>query len=224
MFHVKHILFFFFWLSAAPVFSQGTIELSDKPFSYEQMPEKELSDLTSALPFLKKRSSEEIELFYWVSSLRESPRRFYDTYIKAFFEQFPEADGAEGASLKADLYKIPDHTLPGLDTDPKAFDAAYKHAKDLAINQSKISHYSSNGLSFRDRMRLAGISKCAGENISEGKDNILEALILLLLDYGVPDKGHRKTLLSPVYDQMGCAIVMKPNQNRIIVVQVFTCR
>jgi uncharacterized protein YkwD len=98
------------------------------------------------------------------------------------------------------------------------------HAKDLANKQKTISHSSSDGRSFQQRMNDAGVSKCAGENILEGKKDALKAIIMLLIDQGVPDKGHRKALFNPEFNLMACSIMPKKNSENFIQVQLFSCK
>jgi uncharacterized protein YkwD len=99
-----------------------------------------------------------------------------------------------------------------------------KHAKDLALKQKTISHSSSDGRSFQQRMIDAQVSKCAGENLLEGKKDALKSIIMLLIDQGVPDKGHRKALLNPDFNLMATSIYPKKNGETFIHVQLFSCR
>jgi uncharacterized protein YkwD len=52
----------------------------------------------------------------------------------------------------------------------------------------------------------------------------LKAVIMLLIDQGVPEKGHRKALLNSSFNQMGCAIIPKTNSEECILVQLFSCK
>ena len=104
-----------------------------------------------------------------------------------------------------------------------ARDAAKEHATDLS-SSTKLSHNSSDGRSFSQRIRINGITKCAGENIYTGKEEGLLALIMLLLDIGIETAGHRKALLSPNYVQMAPAFYPHQTESRSILVQVFTCK
>jgi uncharacterized protein YkwD len=72
-------------------------------------------------------------------------------------------------------------------------------------------------------MRLAGITKCAAENIYTGKNEPLLSLIMLLLDLGLEVPGHRKNLLTPWFSQMGVSIQTHRSMNRVVLVQIFAC-
>ncbi|MGL6268723.1 MAG: CAP domain-containing protein, partial [Chitinophagaceae bacterium] len=101
---------------------------------------------------------------------------------------------------------------------------ASSHARDLALKQKTISHSSSDGRTFQQRMNDAQVKNCAGENILEGEKDALKAIIMLLIDQGVPDKGHRKALLNPDFNLMACSISPRKNSETFIHVQLFSCK
>ena len=220
MFHVKHIvlvLVLFPLLS----FSQGSFSLKDTPFvvnlpidqTVGKQVERELS--SSGL------SKEEREFFYWVNYLRNNPALFYTNCVIPFLKQFPEANGKEAKSLEKDLLASP--KLSMFTFSSAATDAAKIHCADLALKQSNIGHNSSDGKNFSTRMRLAGLTKCAAENIYTGKNDPLLSLMMLLLDIGLESAGHRKNLLTPWYNQMGVSIQTHRSMKRSVLVQIFSC-
>lgn len=221
MFHVKHLIFLFILL---PVFSfsQGSIQLEDKPFAVHLERNKSVDSFLSASGSLKDFSREEQAVFYWINVLRTDPPAFKSKVILPFLAVFPEASTNYAKSLLQDL----DKQMPLQLIEPSSFlgKETLNHAKDLALKQKTISHSSSDGRSFQQRMNDAGISKCAGENILEGKNDALKAIIMLLIDQGVPDKGHRKAILNPDFNLMACSIIPKKNSENFIHVQLFSCR
>ena len=52
-------------------------------------------------------------------------------------------------------------------------------------------------------MNRAGIKYCANENISISSQSILLSVLLLYLDIGLPNLGHRKALLNPSLVETG---------------------
>jgi uncharacterized protein YkwD len=100
---------------------------------------------------------------------------------------------------------------------------AQSHSIDLAKKTpGSISHTSSNGDAFERRIFKAGIQNCAAENLSLGPFNTVLALIMLYIDEGLKDVGHRKNLLSPFYTTMGIG-VSKTKGDAFVIVQDFAC-
>jgi hypothetical protein len=221
MFHVKHILFILILVLSVSVNGQGTISLEDKTFSYDQTRVNKVDEFLAGYnALIKPLSKNEQEVYYWVNVLRADPQLFLKNYVLPFLRQFPEAKGASASSLIADLKG--QSALPLMAPKENLLKAGRLHAMDLS-KQSRISHSASDGRSFRQRMEAAGVTTCAGENILEGKSDALKAVILLLIDEGVPDKGHRKGLLNPRFDLMGCSFYPKKDGESFILVQVFSC-
>jgi uncharacterized protein YkwD len=113
--------------------------------------------------------------------------------------------------------------LPVLLPDNGLVQMAEIHSDDLVKRGSIISHRSSNGKDFVQRIRDAGFYRCGAENIYVGAYDPLEALIALLVDYGVPDKGHRMNLLDSRFGKMGISFP-SINQKRGLLVQDFACQ
>jgi hypothetical protein len=221
MFHVKHIFFILLLILSVAVSGQGTISLEDKSFSYDQKRVVKVDEfLSNHEALIKPLSQNEQEVYYWVNVLRADPLSFLKNYVLPFLSQFPEAKGASASSLITDLKG--QSALPLMAPKDNLLNASRLHAIDLS-KQSRISHSASDGRSFRQRMEAAGVTSCAGENILEGRSDALKAIILLLIDEGVPDKGHRKGLLNPRFDLMGCSFYPKKGAESFILVQVFSC-
>lgn len=220
MFHVKHIVILFFlfpFLSNA----QGNFTLKDTPFVVHIPVDEQIQSQLERELSKSGSSKEEKEFFYWVNYLRKNPGLFYTNCVVPFLKQFPEANGKEAKSLEKDLMASPKLTL--FSFSPVATGAAKEHCADLALKQNSIGHTSSDGKSFSTRMRIAGLTKCAAENLYTGKGEPLLSLMMLLLDLGLEVPGHRKNLLSPWYNQMGISIQTHRSMKRIVLVQIFTC-
>jgi hypothetical protein len=221
MFHVKQfILVLLCVVTTFGGIAQGSVELPDKPFVIKIVRDQELQTWLDAQTFYDKLSQDEKEMLYWVNVLRKDPKSFYDTYVTEFVKQYPEVKGGNVNSLKADSYKAA--RLPMLKPFETLHTEARSQANDVAKNQRSLSHSNSKGQSFQQRMQARGITKCAGENIYEGKNDPLKALILLLIDEGVPGTGHRKALLEPQFDLFGSGFAQRGD--KFIVVQDFSCQ
>ena len=221
MFHVKHLIFFLILIPSC-TFSQGSMQLEDKPFSLSLPRNSKIDSFLSKYPSLQEFSSDEQDVIYWVNVLRNDPPGFKKQVILPFLSVFPEANTNYAKSLLQDLEK--QSPLQLIEPSISLRKETQKHAKDLGLHQKNISHSSSDGRSFQQRMNDAGVSKCAGENILEGKKDALKAVIMLLIDQGVPDKGHRKALLNADFNLMACSIFPKKNSENFIHVQLFSCR
>lgn len=86
--------------------------------------------------------------------------------------------------------------------------AARDHAKDLGLNDL-VGHIGTDGSQPIDRMNRYGTcTGICGENVSFSNNMLSEArwnVMQLVIDDGVPDRGHRKALLNPEYQFTGVA-------------------
>jgi hypothetical protein len=222
MFHVKQVLTILLLSVSSTVVSQGVLTLRDKPFEYTAAIDSALYKSISASKAFSLLSKPEQESLYWLNYFRQNPRRFWNTVMKEFLLQFPEAKSNFTRSLEADIMKAP-QSLPLLAPDSGLVKMATAHAADLKKRNGVISHTSANGKSFVQRIQAAGRYSCGAENIFNGSFNALESLIALLIDQGVPDKGHRLNLLDPKFQLVGISFVSF-KEGKGILVQDFACR
>ena len=94
-------------------------------------------------------------------------------------------------------------------------EALYKAARDLAKEQSQngeTGHEGKDGTDFADRVNYHSEKayRSLGENISYGRDKAFDILLQLLIDDGVPSRGHRVNIMSPDYEYCGVAIAPHP--------------
>jgi uncharacterized protein YkwD len=81
--------------------------------------------------------------------------------------------------------------------------AARAHARDLGPRGS-LDHTGSDGSRPSDRLNRIGTwHGLIAENISTGEDEARQVVIQLLIDDGVPGRGHRKGLFNPDLHQAG---------------------
>lgn len=222
MFHVKRFFFFISFLSITAIKAQGTLTLQDKPFVFDRTLNKALWQKLMAEKGFSALGENEQLMFYWTNYFRNDPDRFYNQIIKEFIKQFPEANTSEIKSLETEI-KNSKTSLPVLLPDYGLMQMAEIHSVDLIRRGSIISHRSSTGKDFVQRIRDAGLYRCGAENIYVGAYDPLEALIALLVDYGVSDKGHRMNLLDPRFGKMGISFP-SINQKRGLLVQDFACQ
>jgi hypothetical protein len=221
MFHVKHFLTLLYFLPFG-LFAQGTMELQDKQIVVQLARQLQIDSFLNTSELYTKLAKEEKDLFYWVNLLRFNPALFKKEVVEPFLHQFPESVSPYSKSLLDEL--LLQKPLPLVMPDQHLVNLCLGHAKDLANKQQKLSHSSSSGKSFQERMQEASITRCAAENIFDGKKDALQAILLLLIDQGVPGTGHRKALLNPAFDLMGVAFIPKKSGANFIMVQLFSCK
>ena len=195
--------------------AQGIITLQDKPFLYSEPVDSVIWNSLKENNIFGSLSAQEQKAYYWVNLFRKSPKSFYSTIINAFVQQFPEAKTREWKSLGKDIMKT--GPLPYLFPDKGLLGMSRRHGEDLSFRNGVISHISVDGKDFIQRIKETGSYRCGAENIYVGSYDPLEALITLLIDYGVVDNGHRKNLLDPRFQRMGLSFIKKDKQKSILV-------
>ena len=83
--------------------------------------------------------------------------------------------------------------------------AAMDHANDIGP-KGQTSHDGSDGNSLSDRLKRYGAPVSSyGENLSFGQDKALDVVVQLLVDDGVPGRGHRTNIFNPAFKVLGSA-------------------
>ena len=82
--------------------------------------------------------------------------------------------------------------------------AASDHVADQGP-RGALGHESRDGSSFVDRIARRGGPRSGGENIAYGGDTGEAVVIQLIVDDGVPDRGHRTNIFRPGYVSAGAA-------------------
>ncbi len=82
-------------------------------------------------------------------------------------------------------------------------------ARDLAIDlgaRGKDGHIGADGSTYLQRVLRYGQPSSVGEAISFGHNTVRGVVIQLIVDDGIPDRGHRLTLFDPTYRLAGAGI------------------
>lgn len=80
---------------------------------------------------------------------------------------------------------------------------ACEHVKDQG-KTSETGHVSTKGVDFPDRVKsLQEVGRVLGENIVYGTSSPKEALLDLVIDDGLPGRGHRENVFKEDYSKMG---------------------
>lgn len=222
MFHVKR---FFITLFFIPLFTfsqdVGNAVLQDDELpQFKMTNQKVFQFLQQSYPRYDSMPSLIKEWFYWTNYSRTEPKEFYDNVVRPLSTAIPALQTSNLKSLQRDLYKA--EALPMLKPNDALSSVADQFVKEMTSKNAKPSHNSPSGSTFQTRMQSISIKGCAGENLSWGKPNTVLMLVLLYIDQGVSDLGHRKSLLNPLFTEMGVAYSMYKD-GKFMVVQDFAC-
>lgn len=106
--------------------------------------------------------------------------------------------------------------LPGLADNRLVARAAAGHAADQAATGA-TGHDGRDGSSAADRMRRHGRWSATGEAIAYGPGRAEDVILQLIVDDGVPDRGHRRILFNPAYTLVGAACAPHPQWRTVCV-------
>lgn len=166
-------------------------------------------------------SETEKDFYYWTNYSRANPKRYWDSVIVPIVTNFPQFKGSYTESLYRDIITIKGE-LPFLALNSELILLAQNHAKDIVSNNAQPGHNSFNGITFQQRFKTTGLNSCGSENISFGEITPYFALAMLYIDYGLPNVGHRKTLLNPMLTRIGVGSATFSNGSNFYV-QDFAC-
>ncbi len=123
-------------------------------------------------------TSRELEMINEINNLRLKPEK-YITYVQGYLQKYNATEEAKTAAgeLIAILKNL--KPLQPLTLDPAMYNDAKQHGLSMAqrnvFDHSSLPYY---------------------ENLSLGHRDIRDAIVDLLIDEGIPNRGHRNNLLS----------------------------
>jgi len=131
-------------------------------------------------------TARELEMLNEVNYVRTNPveyAKYIDEYTKAWGSDKEEVKAA--AELKTQLLKMT--PVDSLKWSPTLYHDAWTHGNKMK-RTGKIEHSDYDW----------------AENIVSGDEGVRFAVLNLLIDSGVPSRGHRKNILSPNYKEFAC--------------------
>ncbi len=156
-------------------------------------------------------------LLNWQNWARTQPAAYAD-YLEGFRDKFQD----KVLSLPGEIPLVTHEGVAALDdaitalraTPPVGMLAFEKSlavvACELAEDQSKnggTGHVGSNGSTMFDRFQAVGAPQGQfGENASYGPETPERIIFSLIVDDGVPDRGHRKNILNPAFQLAGACL------------------
>jgi uncharacterized protein YkwD len=158
---------------------------------------------TLAAPYMK---DEELSMTDEINLMRSNPTG-YIKYIEEYIAEM-RRDGEFGNSIQT-AYELIDELkktskLSILEPMQCLYSAARKHGEDQRPT-GDVNHQGRDGSWPWDRvLRECPQFKDGNENIVGGPSSVRKSVILLLVDDGIPNRGHRKTLLNPDWKYNAC--------------------
>ncbi|MBI3132311.1 MAG: CAP domain-containing protein [Acidobacteria bacterium] len=146
-------------------------------------------------------------------------RGFYDGKILRQPDQTPIRTEEGLAALDEAIAFLESTPAPGpLRFNEGLWLAAREHALDQA-RTGGMGHVGSRGSRLRERLDRHGtLASTTGECISYGPEDARMIVIGLIVDDGVPDRGHRKNIFNPEFHQAGAAVAPHPEWGQVCVV------
>ena len=213
MFHVKKIAFFFIaFLAVLHSKAQGSYSYKVSTQSFHIRQDSALILQLQSNPTFNQLPKFQKELLYTLNYVRLYPVQFKSEALDPYLAAYPQLKPNFGEGLQKELLKL--KPVPLTMANSKLLPLATSHAADLAGHEI-ISHTSSNGTSFQQRLANAQIS-CGSECINVGSPvSALEVVLSLLIDYNVASLGHRHSLLNPTMVQAGVGVSTNKSDGKL---------
>ncbi len=162
-------------------------------------------------------NSLEQQVILELNKVRSNPKLFAEEYMEELLTAYqgklycyPGQDPVkshEGISPLIECIAVLKATAPMPILQPA--EGLAKAAGELVSDQQKnggIGHFAHNGSTPQKRIEKYGNwDICSAEDITYGSFEARQIVIALLIDDGVPDRGHRKNILNPCFHFAGVA-------------------
>jgi len=159
-----------------------------------------LIDLLYTSRDLSYMNEEEQKVVLFMNMARQDGPLFADTFLEAFVRENQVEESSYLRSLRKDLERT--SGLPLLVPEKDLTAVAQGHAKQ----SGETGHVGHKDMDKRFAPLRGNPYSAWGENCSYGYAEAISIVIMLLIDEGVKDVGHRKNILNPAYNSVGVAI------------------
>lgn len=174
-------------------------------------------------------SSSEKAVVHEINLARTAPKN-YASFLEQFKKYYHEKliklpnetpiitkEGVE-ALMEATRFLRSTKPVPLLNLSKGMSLGAKDHVKDLGLSGSS-QHRGSDRSQPWDRVNRYGIwQKVIGENISLGHDRARNIVMSLIIDDGVPHRGHRKNIFNSDFRVIGVACGEHPNYKTVCII------
>ena len=165
-----------------------------------------------------------------LNKVRSNPKKYAELYIQPMLKYFNGNKYSEPgkitiltqegtAAVQECVTALSNAESIGILTPEKGL---YLAAKDHAADQSKTGqtgHVGTDGSKMSDRAKRYGDTHGAlGETISYGRNTGLGIIVQLLVDDGVPSRGHRAIIMNGTYTQAGLSVGTHPKYGNTCVI------
>jgi hypothetical protein len=179
------IVILFFKIVYADVFAQSSLKSWNRS-------DIELANSAKNEPEL---TEEEKNVIFYTNLVRINPSLFSETVLTHYLDSLKIKDDQWIASLKKELKSTKKMSILYFRKD--LFTMAKTHAIGMG-KSGKIGHTNPRGKNFQQRAKEAVlIYNGVYENCQYGYNDGLSIVIDLLIDEGINNLGHRKTILNP---------------------------
>jgi uncharacterized protein YkwD len=174
-------------------------------------------------------STIEKEIVIELNKVRTKPKKYSELYLEPMRNlfrgnilQYPGEIAIrtkEGVSAVTECISVLNKTksMGVLETTKGIHLAAKVHMEDQS-NTGRTGHSGSDSSSPFKRMKRYGQWKqTAGENIAYGQNDAQRIVIGLLVDDGVPSRGHRENILNPDFGVVGVSHGTHPKIRNVTV-------
>lgn len=172
----------------------------------------------------------EKDVIFELNKVRSNPKRFAEEYLEELRASYEGRTltypGRTPITTKEGVYPLNEcikillktDQLPILQPAEGLARAAYSLASDQKLHGG-IGHISKNGATPKSRIERYGTwDKCSAEDITYGSFEARQIVIALLVDDGVPDRGHRKNVLDPCFSFAGVSFGGHPTYQSMCVI------
>lgn len=190
---MKSIVFFLFTILLS------NISVSSQESAWDQWDPEVINKLFTSrdIPYM---SEEEQKVVLFMNMARHDGALFAETFVKDYVEEMQIEKNSYLRSLYRDLKKAEGLTplIPREDLSSVA--------QGHAVKSGKSGHVGHRDMDKRFAPLRGNPYYGWAENCSYGYEDALSIVIILLIDDGIKNLGHRKNILNESYNSVGVAI------------------